>query len=86
MHDRIGPVALEDAPEGGGVADIGLLEGIARIAGDRRQGFGIGGIGQLVEIDDRRVRLGDQMAAERGADEAGPARHKNARGHQRPPS
>ena len=56
MHDRIGAVPLEDAAERAGVADIGLLEGIARIAGDRRQGLRIGGVGQLVEIDDRRVR------------------------------
>ena len=60
MHDRIGPVPLEDAAECAGVADIGLLEGIARIVGDRRQGLRIGGVGQLVEIDDRRVGLGDQ--------------------------
>jgi len=62
MHDRVGLVGAEHALDLGAVADIDLLEGIARIARDLRERVGMGGVGQLVEIDHRGVGLAQAPA------------------------
>ncbi len=55
------------------VADIGTLEAIARVAGDRVERGEAGGVGELVEVDDLVSELADEIAADRRTDEAGAA-------------
>ena len=71
VHHGIGRVLGEHRVHGGAVADVGADEGVARAVGDRLERAQIGGVGQLVDIDDVRVRLAHEMAADRRADEAG---------------
>ena len=51
MHHPVGLMLPEHAIKGGAVADVGLLEGIKRIAGDAGDVFKTGGIGERIEID-----------------------------------
>ena len=83
MDHRIGPVALEDAGQGGAIAQIGLLELVARIAGHGCERGRAGGVAQLVEIDDPAVGRIPQQPAHGRPDEAGAARHQNGAPAQR---
>jgi hypothetical protein len=68
MHDRIGPVAGEDARHGLPVGDIGDFQRVTRGIDELAQGRVGAGIGQLVEIDDALPGI-QQMADDRDADE-----------------
>jgi len=63
----------QQAVEQRAVADVALDEDVARIVLERGQGLEIAGVGELVEVDDRFVALGDPVEDEIGADEAGAA-------------
>ena len=81
MHHRVGLVAVEEPLQLGGVADVDLLEGVARVALGPRQGGQVGRVGQLVDVDDEGVGFGKKLADHRRADETGAAGDENAR-HQ----
>ena len=73
MHYRIGLVRGQHAVEFGTVADIHLLEGIARAGGHRFERLEITGISEFVYIDHAVVGVGDNMADKCRADKAGAA-------------
>jgi hypothetical protein len=55
MHNRSGPVGLENAFKPSRVADVGPLEDIARRVGSAGQRIKVCGVCQLVEIDDNEA-------------------------------
>ena len=69
MHHRVGRVPLEDVVHRRAVADVGADEAVARAARNRLERAEIGGVGQLVDVDDRAVGLPHEIAADRRADE-----------------
>ena len=73
MHQCIGLVRGKHALKLGAVADIHLLEGIARAGGHRFERLEIAGISELVYIDHAVVGVPDDMAHKRRADKAGTA-------------
>ena len=73
MQDRVGREASQQLGDQLAVEDIGAAEVIARIVGDRVQRFRIGGVGQLVDIEDRGAELADKQPAHRRADKTGAA-------------
>jgi hypothetical protein len=77
MHHCARPVFGKNAGDRLPVADIRLLEDMARIVARVAQGFQIASIGQLVEIDDCLAGLGDQLANHCRSDEAGTACNDN---------
>ena len=72
MEHRIGLMGGQYPVERGGVADVRLFEAIARMPDERRNRLRRGRISELVEVDDLRLGLGDQEAAQRRPDEARP--------------
>ena len=79
IDDRLGLGGAEDAPHRFPIADIDLLEPIARIALDVRQIFRIAGVRQLVDVDDRLVGIPLELVTDEvRADEAAPARDDQA--------
>jgi hypothetical protein len=67
------PVGDEQLVQCRAVADVGVAEHMARVAGQVRERFEVAGVGQLVDVDDAPVAFGDQQANQGGADEAGAA-------------
>ena len=63
-----------------GIPNITLHEDVPRVALQRCQRFQVAGIGQLVEVDDGLVGLGQPVEDEVGTDEAGCAGNK--KGHK----
>ena len=90
MHHRIGGMLGEHRIHGVAVADVGADEGVARAVGDGLERAQVGGVGELVDVDDVRVRLAHEIAADRRADEAGSPCdddfHRFLRCPARPPS
>src|SRR5262245_61861191 len=83
IHHRARRVGLEQFSERGPVADIDLSEAIAMVACRLRDRIEIRGVSQLVNIDDVRFGLVEQMADHGGADKAGAAGNEN-RGAAKP--
>jgi hypothetical protein len=73
VHDAVRLVLAEQAADLGGVADVDLLEGVARVAGDAGQGVEVACVGQAVHVDHPVVGVSDQVPDDGGADEAGAA-------------
>ena len=73
IHHRVGLVLLEQLAQRRAIADALLLERVMRIGRGAGQRIEIGGIGQLVDIDDARMGVSQQMPDHRRADEAGAA-------------
>ena len=73
MQDRVGREALQPLGDQLAVEDIGAAEMIARVAGDRVQRFRVGGVGQLIDIEDCGAELADKQPAHRRADKTGAA-------------
>ena len=80
VHHGAGLVFGEDALERGAVADIGLLEGVARVAGHGGKRLQVAGVGEFVEINDALVGVLDQVADKGGADKAGTAGDEKGHG------
>ena len=78
MHDDVGLVILEDAAERAGIADVGVFEAVARVVGDTGQIVEVAGVGQLVEVQDLVIGVGDEVAHDSRADEACASRHDEA--------
>lgn len=51
VHDCVGAVLVEDGLKGGGIAEVDLLKMIVRVPGQIRQGLGITGVSELVEVN-----------------------------------
>ena len=77
VEDRAGPVFFEKAPYQFRVADVALDEGVAGVAFKVGEGRPVAGIGQLVEVDDGRVELGQPVEDEVSTAEAGCACDEN---------
>ena len=73
VDDRIWLVRADERRHGARVGDVGLLEPVARRLGDVFQRREVGGVGQRIDIDDRRVAVAVGVADEGGADEPGAA-------------
>ncbi len=56
---------------GSGIADIGLLEVVARGTGNRLEGCEVARVGELIEVDDGVGRVLDQITDNGRADESG---------------
>ena len=52
VEDRVGTRLVEQLPHRVAVGDIALHETIARARGDARERSEIGGVSELVEVDD----------------------------------
>ena len=77
VEDRIGPVAGEDAGQGARIADVGMLEGIARRGRDRGHILEAGRVGERIEIEDFSAVRTDPIEDEVGTDKAGAAGDEN---------
>jgi hypothetical protein len=80
VQDGVGPVLVKAPGHLGGIADIHLLKGVPGTARYRCQGLKVPGIGQLVQVHHMVRRMGDQMADQGGADEAGAAGNEQVQG------
>src|SRR5262245_63774489 len=70
MHNGIRRVPDEHRIHGVAIADVGADEGVAGAVGDGLERAQVGGVGELVDVDDVRVGLAHEVAAYRRADEA----------------
>jgi len=71
VHDGVGAMLLEDAGDLRGVANVDLLEVMARVVARLGQRGEVAGIRQLVDVHDLDVGLADQLADDRRTDETG---------------
>ncbi|MGY4293428.1 hypothetical protein ACVWXN_001523 [Bradyrhizobium sp. i1.4.4] len=78
IHDRVGLVEIEQPAQAGAIADTLLFEGIPRMIRCSRKRSEIGGVGQLVDIDDPCTGISEQMTNDGGAYEARTAGHENS--------
>lgn len=72
------PVVAEQASHQVAVTDIAGDEDMPGVTPQRGQGVRIAGVGELVQIDDLDIRLGNEGMDEIGADKAGAAGHQDA--------
>src|SRR5262245_36903344 len=70
MDNRVGPMLREQPPHKCRVADVAVDEGVPRRLDHARQRLEIARIGQLVEINDPRVSVGENASHERAANKA----------------
>ena len=70
-------VLLEQLLPQAGVADIALNKHMARILGQRGQVGQVARVGELVEVDDRLIMVGQPVEYEIGANEARAAGDQN---------
>ena len=77
VHDGVGLVLVEQPAQRRGLADAGLFKCIARIAGRAGERLEVRCIGQLVDIDDARFGVAQEMTHHRRADETRAAGHEN---------
>ena len=78
MHHGGRPVALEHLAHRCGVADVALLEGVARVLRGAGQRCEVRRIGQRVDIDHRSLGGAEQPSHHGRADEAGAARDEDS--------
>ncbi len=69
MHDGIGLMLPKNPLDFRSIADIDFFKNGTFAVDDLRQRVGVGGIGQCVEANDRRVGFGEQITAHRRPDE-----------------
>jgi hypothetical protein len=72
MHHRVGLVFRENRFQLGPVADVDVLEGVARLIRHGRHVLEVGRVGQRVQVH-HLVAIGDGAAHHGGADEPGAA-------------
>jgi hypothetical protein len=60
------------------VADVGVLEHVARMIESAGQRLQIRGVAQRIDVDHRRLGFVDELTNQCGADEAGAARDQEA--------
>ena len=78
VHHRIGPEVAERPRERRPVANVDGAQGIARIGRDAGKRIHRRRIGELVDDEDRVIRVGDEPARHGAADETRPAGQKDA--------
>jgi hypothetical protein len=71
MHDGVGLVLVEHALHLLRIADVDLLEEVARIIQQARQRTEIPGIGQFVHVNHRDIRLSQKLPNHGRANESG---------------
>ena len=69
VHDRVRSKLFENLSHGGGVRNIGLQEMIARIGAGGWNRSRIGGIGQLIDVEDFMIGFRQQQTKKSRADE-----------------
>ena len=77
VHDGVGPKLFENLSHGGGVRNVGLQEMIARIGPGAWNRSRIGGIGQLIDIEDFMIGFRQQQTKKSRADETVAAGDRN---------
>src|SRR4051812_16693757 len=78
VHHAVRLVLLEQPAQMRAVANVDALECVVRVTGSVWDVIEIGGVGQLVEIDHTPSSVGQEVAADRGADEACAAGDKDS--------
>jgi hypothetical protein len=79
VHDGVGLEALEQGTQFRGTAYVDLGEGVTRVPRRLRDRSEVRRISELVDVDDVRAGMIEQMAYHRRADEAGAACHEYGR-------
>ena len=69
VQDRTRLVSGEDRIDSRTIANIAAFQDVARMIGEHLERFEIGGISELIDIDDESARRTDQMPADSRADE-----------------
>ncbi len=77
MQDRVGCEVLQQLGDQLAVENIAAAKAISRIVGDRFQRGRIGGVGQLVQIENRVTQLADEQPAHGRTDKSGAAGNQN---------
>ncbi len=77
VHHVVWLVLIEQLPQRRPVADVDAGEAIAAVALGLRDRVEASGIGELVDIDDERFSIIEQMPDNRRADKAGAASNEN---------
>ena len=78
VQDGSGLVLRQQAGDQLGITNVALHKDMPRVAVQRCQRFKVAGIGQLVEVDDGLVGLGQPVEDEVGTNEAGSAGDENS--------
>ena len=76
VQDRVRAMLAKQPLDLGPLPNVDVLEDMARMSPNVDQGIEVAGVGQRIDVDDRGIRLVDELTDERGADEAGAARHE----------
>ena len=74
------PVCRQKAGNQGSVCNVALNQRVPRIARQAGQRFGVAGVSEFVEVDDRLAGLGQPVQHKVSADEAGAAGDENGHG------
>jgi hypothetical protein len=77
VHDRAGLVLVQELAHQSAVVDVSAHEDVLLIACERTEIVEVAGIGQLVEIDDGRLLMGEPFEDKVRADETRAAGHKD---------
>src|SRR5215213_4417995 len=84
MHHGLGLEAFEQLAHFRAIRDIGASERVTRVVRHGHKRVEIARIGQLVDHENLMLGISDDVAHQRGADEAGAAGHEDALEHQLP--
>jgi hypothetical protein len=77
VHHAIGLMLCKNARDFPRIADIDLLEHMAGVPHQAWQRIEVAGIGELVDVDDRHIGFGNELANDRGPDETRPSRNQH---------
>ena len=77
IHHIVWLILIEQLPQCRPVADVDAGEAIAAVTLGSRDRVEASGIGELVDVDDERFSIVEQMPDNRRADKAGAASYKN---------
>src|ERR1019366_6807962 len=84
VDDCGGLMIVKDSMHESAVVDVAAHKFVAGIADQRRQVGRIAGVGEAIEVDDRRRLLSEPLQDEVGADEPGAAGHDDRFSHKGP--
>jgi hypothetical protein len=82
VHHRAGLVFGQQARDQRGVANVALHKHVVRVALQAGEGFGVAGVGELVEVDNGLIVGREPVEDEIGADEAGTTCDKDGHGSE----
>jgi len=77
VDERARAVLRQQGGDGGGVAHVGVHEGVARVVAHAVQVVQIAGVGEFVDVEHRLVARGEPVQHEVGTNESGTAGNEN---------